>query len=73
MNAKNKIILVLMLLLGTDALGQFQASFEISGSINSFQADSQNDNIPVGTDVNTLILLSSDFPRLPESIISPYC
>ncbi len=51
MNAKNKIILVLMLLSGTDALGQFQASFEISGSINSFQADSQNDNIP-GADIS---------------------
>ena len=35
-----------MLILGTEALGQFQTSFEIGGSINSFQADSQNDIIP---------------------------
>ena len=35
-----------MLILGTEALGQFQTSFEMGGSINSFQADSQNDMIP---------------------------
>ena len=46
MNARNKISLIIMLISGTEALGQFQTSFEMDGSINSFQADSQNDMIP---------------------------